>query len=363
MRPRAGAMHSASASRASGVRSRQTQRPDAPRHRRRTTETLKSVIVWTLALALGVRFLRFCVRFVSAPLNAHRDRVEACAQEVGTWDVDKARARARELTRESEEMSTRTFTVLLNTYKREDLLRRAVRHYERCGDVEEIIVIWSEQREPPKAGEKGSEGFFSRRKRTRYETHAGTSIQNRFDPIDGLATRAVFNVDEDVRIPCRTLRSGFRKWQRNPDALVGYFPRNYAPAKYPNDGCNWKYVANELALWWSGKYSIVLTKAAFMDQKYLKLYKEHLPEGVREYIDKRKNCEDIAMQFLTSSITREAPVYAPASLMYYIRAKLGGMAVRGISSGTDHHIRRGDCITDFQTMFSTTKIPLVERHM
>jgi len=69
------------------------------------------------------------------------------------------------------------------------------------------------------------------------------------------------------------------------------------------------------------------------------------------------------MQFLTSSITREAPVYAPASLMYYIRAKLGGMAVRGISSGTDHHIRRGDCITDFQTMFSTTKIPLVERHM
>lgn len=319
-----------------------------------------------VSACVGVFVIRWLFKLLlSTPLDAHALRSrEYCEPLVRKhWDVDAAIERSATLKREeSEKMSTSKFTVLLNTFERDDLLRRAIAHYERCEEVEEIVVVWSEPRAAPREGEIGSEEYYSKTTRTRYETHNGTSIQNRFEPVAGLRTRAVFNVDDDVRVPCGALRRGFASWQQNPDDLVGYFPRNYAPVKKRNKKCTWRYVAREHELWWNGRYSIVLTKAAFMDQRYLKLYKEHLPESVRRYVDNGKNCEDIAMQFLTSAITRRAPVYAPASLAYYIRAKLFGMNVRGISSGTDHHVSRGHCITSFQKMFGTPTLPLVERY-
>lgn len=339
--------------------------------------------VWMCVLAL-----RTASRALAPGLNHHRDHGARCAANVRArgsgggggdamagapsdekmmndkddvvWNVNAARERARALTTESESLSTRSFTVLLNTYERRDSLKRAVQHYSRCRSVSSIRVVWSERTDPPRRGEPG---YYSKRRPSlvRYDAHvASTSIQNRFEPLSELRTRAVFNVDDDVRIPCRTLESGYRMWKRNPDALVGYYARNYAPMTTPGDGCSWKYVANELSLWWSGRYSIVLTKAAFMDQKYLTLYKEHLPAGVREYVDEGKNGEDIAMQFLVSAITNEPPKYAPASLLYYTMAKLGGIGRSGISSSSNHHARRGDAITDFQRMFGFDRIPLVE---
>jgi|AntAceMinimDraft_11_1070367.scaffolds.fasta_scaffold92469_2 hypothetical protein len=35
------------------------------------------------------------------------------------------------------------------------------------------------------------------------------------------------------------------------------------------DGCGWRYVWNDLEMWWHGDFSIVLTKAAFMKTSYL----------------------------------------------------------------------------------------------
>ena len=227
------------------------------------------------------------MRYARDARDALDRRARGCGRD--GWFCEEALcARARALTAESEAMRADGFAVLLNTFERPDLLKTALRHYGKCRGVEEIRVVWSEKRDAPREG-TAEDGYFVKKKPglVRYDAHAeSTSIQNRFEPLDDLRTRAVFNVDEDVRIPCETLYRGFKAWQKHPDALVGYYARNYAPAKKPSDGCSWRYVANEFQLWWSGKYSIILTKAAFMDQKYLKLYKEHLPDGVREYIDK-----------------------------------------------------------------------------
>ena len=65
--------------------------------------------------------------------------------------------------------------------------------------------------------------------------------------------------------------------------------------------CKMRYAWNDFELFFTSKkrYSIALTKAAFSHAKYLELYSsEYLPDGVREYIDSRKNYEDIAMQML-----------------------------------------------------------------
>ena len=159
----------------------------------------------------------------------------------------------------------------------------------------------------------------------------------------GITTTAVFNVDDDVRMPCDALSRGFRAWRANRDVLVGYYPRTHKPSP---DGCGWRYVWNDLEMWWHGDFSIVLTKAAFMKTSYLALYSRGLPQEAREYIDARKNCEDIAMQLLVSAETRKPPVYVPVPLGYYLWAKWEGFGVAGISKSSTHHDVRGGCITD-----------------
>ena len=121
----------------------------------------------------------------------------------------------------------------------------------------------------------------------------------------------MFHVDNDVRIPCGKLEKGFRKWQSNKEGLVGYFGRMHK-LESRNEGtdgtCKMRYAWNDFELFFTSKkrYSIALTKAAFSHAKYLELYSsEYLPDGVREYIDSRKNCEDIAMQMLVSSVVSE----------------------------------------------------------
>jgi len=274
------------------------------------------------------------------------------------------------------------FTILLNTFKRRDFLRRSLRHYAKCKDsgratVKEIRVVWSEQVSVPSAREGDDEKayFLDRPEFVRYDKHVGsTSIQNRFEKIDDLKTEAVFHVDDDVRIPCGKLQKGFREWQRNREGLVGYFGRMH---KLENrnggvDGtCKMRYAWNDVELFFTSakRYSIALTKAAFSHAKYLELYSsEHLPDGVREYIDARKNCEDIAMQMLVSSVVSEknkredgslkrkkgrhrAAVTVSSGWMHYVAGKIDSVFVDGISSGQGHHDERSGCVTDFSRMF------------
>ena len=76
-------------------------------------------------------------------------------------------------------------------------------------------------------------------------------------------------------------------------ALVGFYPRLHTlgrtavgnvPAAYEYH--SWWYV------WWTGRYSIVLTKAAVFHKGYLRLYHgPSMPSAVRQYVDDHMNCE------------------------------------------------------------------------
>ena len=48
---------------------------------------------------------------------------------------------------------------------------------------------------------------------------------------------------------------------------------------------------------YTGAYSIILTKAAFLAHEYFQSYSAGGPmAGVRAFVDEHRNCEDIAMQ-------------------------------------------------------------------
>ena len=43
------------------------------------------------------------------------------------------------------------------------------------------------------------------------------------------------------------------------------------------------------SVWWTGTYSMVLSKAAFFHKKYLKLYTDEMPASIKEYITRNRS--------------------------------------------------------------------------
>ena len=77
-------------------------------------------------------------------------------------------------------------------------------------------------------------------------------------------------------------------------------------------------------MWREGAYSIILTKAAFLHHKYFDMYTNAMPASIRTYIDEKRNCEDIAMQYLISNYTGLPPLYVKGHLSDY--GALGGIS-------------------------------------
>ena len=129
------------------------------------------------------------------------------------------------------------FTVVINTFKRRRLLQQAVAHYSTCPHVAEIRVVWSEQVTPPSRDDHDAHLYYGPHPElVKYDSHPTTSIQNRFHVRD-LRTSSVFNVDDDVRIPCSSLARGHAAWKANRDVLVGFSPRmhRWNPAKLQHE--------------------------------------------------------------------------------------------------------------------------------
>jgi len=112
-------------------------------------------------------------------------------------------------------------------------------------------------------------------------------------------------------------------------------------------------------VWLEGEYSIILTKAAFLHRKFLYAYTYDQNPAIREYVDKNRNCEDIAMQFLVSDISKKPPVYVRGAL-----SDLGVLS--GISTKSWHklgHMKsRGECLNDFVTLYDG-HVPLIKTSM
>ncbi|OEL17926.1 Glycosyltransferase family 64 protein C4 [Dichanthelium oligosanthes] len=116
------------------------------------------------------------------------------------------------------------FAVVINTWRRHALLRRSVAHYAACAGVDAVHVVWSEPRPPPEHLLRGVLNG-TRRGNVRFEINEADSLNNRFRPIRGLKSDAVFSVDDDLIVPCSTLRFAFDVWRSAPSAMVGFVPR------------------------------------------------------------------------------------------------------------------------------------------
>ncbi|XP_065027646.1 glycosylinositol phosphorylceramide mannosyl transferase 1-like isoform X2 [Musa acuminata AAA Group] len=206
------------------------------------------------------------------------------------------------------------YTILINTWKRNDLLKQSVVHYASCVGVESIHIVWSEPDQPSdslcdalwQAAQLNSRGCNGTE--LRFDLNEEDSLNNRFKEIMDLETDAIFSIDDDVLFPCASVELAFRVWQSAPSTMVGFVPRMHRLDRMKGNEEYYRY-GGWWSVWWMGTYSMVLSKAAFFHRRYLNLYTNHMPASIRHYVTKYRNCEDIAMSFLVANTTGSPPIW------------------------------------------------------
>ncbi|PON69974.1 Exostosin, C-terminal [Parasponia andersonii] len=250
------------------------------------------------------------------------------------------------------------YTILINTWKRNSLLKQAVAHYASCGGTDAIHVVWSES-DPPSESLKSflrkmvfSNSQTAYKPNFKFDINEEDNLNNRFKPIKGLSTDAIFSVDDDVIVPCPTLNFAFTVWQSAPFTMVGFVPRMHWLDKERNSLANYRY-GGWWSVWWMGTYSMVLSKAAFFHRKYLDLYTYKMPSSIHDYVTNERNCEDIAMSLLIANTTGAPPIW--------VKGKIYETGSTGISSLKGHGNRRNKCLNDFISLYG--KMPLVSTNV
>lgn len=242
-------------------------------------------------------------------------------------------------------------TVVVNTFKRIDLMEDAVEHYARCPITKYVYIIWSEKDPPP---ERITAKFSHvRRPKIQFSSHAKDSLNNRFKPLPGGRTDAIFTVDDDMRVSCGDLELAYETWRGAQRTLVGFMPRLHLRGKNGQlvYRCWWR-------VWWHGVYSIILTKAAIMHHDFFDLYTNAMPQAARDLVDNERNCEDIAMQFLIANQTQLPPIYVKGHVEDL--GVFNGISTNGAGNGR-HMGRRSECLNDLSKIFG--HLPLLTSHI
>ncbi|KAI0498436.1 hypothetical protein KFK09_021678 [Dendrobium nobile] len=254
----------------------------------------------------------------------------------------------------SPSIPRKAYTVLINTWKRNDLLQKSVIHYSKCAGVNSIHIVWSEPNRPSDLlYEVLREAVHSNSIRGNnieliFDLNQEDSLNNRFKEVKDLKSDAIFSIDDDVIFPCKSVDFAFSVWKSAPETMVGFVPRMHW-LDNSNSSLDRYFYGGWWSVWWTGTYSMVLSKAAFFHKKYLHLYSTNMFQSIRNYATKNRNCEDIAMAFLIANETGAPPIW--------VKGRIFEMGSSGISSLGNHEERRTQCLNDFTAIYG--RMPLV----
>ncbi|KAL3892228.1 hypothetical protein ACJMK2_004457 [Sinanodonta woodiana] len=225
------------------------------------------------------------------------------------------------------------FTVVMLTYEREAVMISAVQRLKGLPYLNKVIVVWNNPN-PPSAD--------LRWPNIRVPVHvikvAKNSLNNRFLPFDAIETEAILSIDDDAHLRHDEIVFGFRVWREERDRIVG-FPGRFHAWDLKNK--SWLYNSN-----YSCELSMVLTGAAFFHKYYAYLYSYVMPQAIRNKVDEYMNCEDIAMNFLVSHITRKPPVKVTSRWTFRCPG-----CPQTLSNDSSHFDERHHCINFFVTVY------------
>ncbi|XP_013195012.2 exostosin-3 [Amyelois transitella] len=231
------------------------------------------------------------------------------------------------------------FTVVILTHEREPVLAAALARLRGLPYLNKVVVVWNGPSSPANMAswpESGAPVAVIRASKN--------SLNNRFLPYHVIETEAVLCVDDDAHLRHDEIVFAFRVWREHRDRIVGFPGRYHAWDLNFNNG--FLYNSN-----YSCELSMVLTGAAFVHRYYLWAYWRVLPSAVRDYVDEYMNCEDIAMNFLVSHITRKPPVKVTSRWTF----RCPGCPVT-LSADETHFHERHKCIQFFSQVLGYTPL-------
>lgn len=240
-----------------------------------------------------------------------------------------------------------SFTLIMQTYNRTDLLLRLLNHYQAVPHLHKVIVVWNN------VGEKAPEELWNslgpHPVPVVFKLQTTNRMRNRLQVLPELETSAVLMVDDDMLISAQDLVFAFSVWQQFPDQIVGFVPRKHVST---SSGV-YSYGGFELQTPGAGdgdQYSMVLIGASFFSSKYLDLFQRQ-PAAVHALIDETQNCDDIAMNFLVAKhIGKTSGIFVkPVNMGSLEKETSGGHS--GMWHRAEHFLQRSYCINKLVRLY------------
>lgn len=225
------------------------------------------------------------------------------------------------------------FTIVMLTYKREEVMLQSVQRLKGLPYLNKVIVVWNSPNPPDDSiqwPDIGVDVVVIRPKRN--------SLNNRFLPFNEIDTDAVLSIDDDAHLRHDEILFGFRSWRECRERVVGFPGRYHAWDISKN---KWQYNSDYCC-----ELSMVLTGAAFFHKYYMYMYSYWMPQEIRDKVDEVMNCEDIAMNFLVSHLTRLPPIKVTSRWTFRCPG-----CPEALSQSQSHFDERHNCINYFVKVF------------
>ncbi|XP_065367829.1 exostosin-2 [Calliphora vicina] len=238
------------------------------------------------------------------------------------------------------------FTAVILTYDRVESLFILIEKLSLVPSLHAILVIWNNQQKSPPL----LSSFPAISRPIKIIQTRNNRLSNRFFPYKDIETEAILTIDDDINmLTDDEVEFGYEVWREFPDRIVGFPSRLHV---WENLTSHWRYESE-----WTNQISMVLTGAAFHHKYWSHMYTHRMPDVIREIVDSRMNCEDIAMNFLVSNVTNKPPIKVTPRKKF----KCPECANNEMLSADLNHMReRSRCIDEFSHIYGRMPLRTVE---
>ncbi|KAF5611646.1 Exostosin-2 [Fusarium subglutinans] len=186
------------------------------------------------------------------------------------------------------------FTITVQAYRR-DQLKYTLDHLTayNTSSLYEIVVVWNDNKSPPPKDFVGNNYV-----PVRFRVSKQNSLNQKFLPDPGYMTQGILLCNDDWNFNHTDIDWAFHQWRRSGmSRLTGPF----AGCWYNNEHDEAMY---SLCSERPNKYHMALTALAFTHLSFLEYYwsNDSLMESLREYVDSKSNCEDIALNYVARQV-------------------------------------------------------------
>ena len=209
-----------------------------------------------------------------------------------------------------EDIAQNSFTIVVSTFARDDILLSNLPHWLACNNVSEVLVVWHNPKRDVIPKLRRLEQVYSRLTVLQQTTDR---LSNRYLEGYRFKTEAVFSVDDDEWYSSAILHTAFQVWkQHSGEAMVGFSPRhiNYAVGS-EREHSGMGYVHNGVCKHDlrggkgtpCGHYNtLFVTKGGFLHTRFYKAYFTPAWDKPRAAVDEWSTAEDILMAAVHASL-------------------------------------------------------------